>query len=195
MSFKTWTQCYQQIAADMWVFYSSNLIWNLIFTLLLQSISSTKSWSSGKSYKAPKPPLKAQLKFWCSKDSNKRQCYLWLSFTCLFLAIIIGMIVILSRFLKGSEKYSREEIDENYLYNIRNGQKTSDKWHQKMRHPDENVVFIAGGNSAKIEVFSSSNISCGLPVAPLPSKRIGNAQVFSIITFCAAFQNCFQLFF
>merc|ERR1711983_645003 len=109
-----------------------------------QSISSTKSWSSGKNYKAPQPPLKAKLKLWWTKDSNKRQCYLWLGFTCLILAIIIAMIIILQRFLKGSEKYSREEIDENYFLN---GQKIkpNDKWQQKIREDktsNGNVVLI-----------------------------------------------------
>ena len=90
-----------------------------------QSISSTKSWSSGKNYKAPQPPLKAKLKLWWTKNSNKRQCYLWLSFTCLILAIIIVMIIVLQRFLKGSEKYSREEIDEIISLELQTAEKSN----------------------------------------------------------------------
>ena len=80
----------------------------------LQSTASTKSWSSGKAYKAPKPPFKAKSKLWIQR--NKKQLYLWFGFACLVLAIIIAVLVILQRFIRGSEKYSREEIDENYLY-------------------------------------------------------------------------------
>ena len=107
------------------------------------------------------------------------------------------MTVILSRFLKGSEKYAREEIDEDYLYGIRNGQKMADKWHhQKMRHKNENVVFIVGGNSTEIEVFA--NISCGLQVPHLPSKRIGHAVASNseAVFMCGGFSpgsNSFQI--
>ena len=167
-----------------------------------QSISSTKSWSSGKNYKAPQPPLKAKLKLWWTKNSNKRQCYLWLSFTCLILAIIIVMIIVLQRFLKGSEKYSREEIDENYLFGVTNGRKIkpSDKWQQKMREDktsNENVVLIVGGeNSTQIELISGT-VSC--KGAHLPSTRIGHALASNSkgkVFMCGGFSpgsNSFQI--
>ena len=167
-----------------------------------QSISSTKSWSSGKNYKAPQPPLKAKLKLWWTKNSNKRQCYLWLSFTCLILAIIIVMIIVLQRFLKGSEKYSREEIDENYLFGVTNGRKIkpSDKWRQKMREDktsNENVILIVGGeNSTQIELISGT-VSC--KGAHLPSTRIGHALASNSkgkVFMCGGFSpgsNSFQI--
>ena len=109
------------------------------------------------------------------------------------------MIIILQRFLKGSEKYSREEIDENYFLN---GQKIkpNDKWQQKIREDktsNGNVVLIVGGqNSTQVELFSGSEHCKG---AHLPSTRIGHALASNSkgkVFMCGGFSpgsNSFQI--
>ena len=112
------------------------------------------------------------------------------------------MIIILQRFLKGSEKYSREEIDENYLFGATNGQKLKpyDKWQQKVREDktsNGNVVLIVGGqNSTQVELFSGSEHCKG---AHLPSTRIGHAVASNSkgkVFMCGGFSpgsNSFQI--
>ena len=89
---------------------------------ILQSNESTKSyWSSGRKYRAPPPPtpsrknsynnvggsstpnkisIKEKLKISWSKESTRRQCYVWSAFGLFLLSLIILVIIIVGRFIK-----------------------------------------------------------------------------------------------
>ena len=87
---------------------------------ILQSNESTKSyWSSGRKYRAPPPPptpsrknsynnvggsstpnkisIKEKLKISWSKESTRRQCYVWSAFGLFLLSLIILVIIIVGR--------------------------------------------------------------------------------------------------
>ena len=105
------------------------IYYNII--VYLQSNCSQTSWSSGKKHRAPQPPSQTpentnqesqfrnlkdkSLKKWKNDDSLRKKCYLTTGLSLLLLSIAILFVILLKRFVLGSDQ---NQISKYFLLSL-----------------------------------------------------------------------------
>ena len=109
--------------------YARNIYYNSV--VYLQSNCSQTSWSSGKKHRAPQPPSQTpentnqesqfrnlkdkSLKKWKNDDSLRKKCYLTTGLSLLLLSIAILFVILLKRFVLGSDQ---NQISKYFLLSL-----------------------------------------------------------------------------